>query len=34
MPADPPQDHLDKHALIDLNQQFSDDPATGICPQK
>jgi hypothetical protein len=34
MPADPPQNHLDEHALIDLDEQFFDDPATGIGFQK
>jgi hypothetical protein len=29
MPADSPQNHLDKHALIDLNQQLFDNPAAG-----
>ena len=30
MTADPPQDHLNKHALINLNKHFLDDPATRI----
>ena len=27
VPADPPQNHLDEHALVDLDEQFFDDPA-------
>jgi hypothetical protein len=34
MPADPPQDHLDEHALVNLNEQFRDNPAAGIRAQK
>ncbi len=34
MSADPPQNHLDKHALVDLNQQLFDDPAASIRLQK
>src|SRR5258708_38857186 len=34
MPADPPQNHLNEHALVDLDEQFFDDPATGIGFQK
>jgi hypothetical protein len=34
MPADSPQNHLDEHTLVDLNQQLFDDPAAGIRLQK
>ena len=34
MPADPPQQHLDEHAFVDLNQQLLNNPAAGICLQK
>jgi hypothetical protein len=34
MPADPPQDHLDEHALVNLNQQLFDYSAAGVCFQK
>ena len=28
--ADSPQEHLDEHAFVDLNQQFVDDPAARV----
>lgn len=34
MPADPPEDHSDKHAFVDLNEEFFDDAAAGIRMQK
>jgi len=30
MPADPPEDHLDEHALINLNEQFFENPAACV----
>jgi hypothetical protein len=34
MPADPPKDHSDEHTLVDLNQQFLDNPAARVRIEK
>lgn len=34
MAADSPDHHLDIHALVDLDEQFFDQAAAGICPEK
>jgi hypothetical protein len=34
MPADPPEDHLDEHALVNLNEQFFDNPAACVRIEK
>src|ERR1700683_5563333 len=34
MPADPPEDHLDEHALVNLNEQFFNNPAACVSIEK
>ena len=33
-PADPPEDHLNEHALVNLDEQFFDNPAAYVRVEK